>query len=53
MLMLGRAPDSSRSVQRARADDCEYGNKLLDSIKGGEFLYKLSDYQLSDKDSID
>jgi hypothetical protein len=30
---------------------CEYGNELLGSIKGGEFLDELSDCQLLKKDS--
>jgi hypothetical protein len=30
---------------------CEHGNEPLGSIKGGEFLDKLSDYQLLKKDS--
>jgi hypothetical protein len=30
---------------------CEHGNEISDSIKGGEFLDQLSDYQLLKKDS--
>jgi hypothetical protein len=30
---------------------CKLGNKPSDSIKGGEFLDKLSDYELLKKDS--
>jgi hypothetical protein len=30
----------------------EYGNELLGSKKGGEFLNQLSDYQLLQKDVV-
>jgi hypothetical protein len=30
---------------------CEHGNEPSDPIKGGEFLDKLSDYQVLKKDS--
>jgi hypothetical protein len=30
---------------------CEHGNELLGSIKGGEFIDLLSNYQLVKKDS--
>jgi hypothetical protein len=36
--------DSSGSGQGPVAGSCEDGNKLLDSIKGGEFLGQLSKY---------
>jgi hypothetical protein len=33
------------------AGSCEHGDEPSDSIKGGEFLGQLSDYQLLKKDS--
>jgi hypothetical protein len=33
------------------AGSCEHGNEPSGSIKGAEFLYKLSDYQLLKKGS--
>jgi hypothetical protein len=30
---------------------CEHSNEPMDSIKGGEFVDQLSDYQLLKKDS--
>jgi hypothetical protein len=32
------------------AGSCEHGNEPSDSIKGGEFLDNVSDYQLLNKD---
>jgi hypothetical protein len=31
---------------------CEHGNESSDSIKGGEVLVQLNDYQLLKKDSV-
>jgi hypothetical protein len=33
------------------ASYCEHGNEPSDSIKGGKFLNKLSDYEILMKDS--
>jgi hypothetical protein len=33
------------------AGSCEYGNELSGSIRGGEFLDQLCDYQLLKKDT--
>jgi len=33
------------------AYSCEHGNEPSSSVKGGEFLDQLSDYQLLKKDS--
>jgi hypothetical protein len=38
--------DSSGSGEGPLADCCEHGNETSGSIKGGEFLDYLSDYQL-------
>jgi hypothetical protein len=44
--------DSFDSEQVSVANCCEYGNEPTHSIKGGEFIDYLSDYQLLKKDSI-
>jgi hypothetical protein len=40
---------SSGSGQGSAADFCEHGNEPSNSIKGGEFLEKLSDCQFPKK----
>jgi hypothetical protein len=43
--------DASGSGYRPVADSCEHGNEPSGSIKGGNFLEQLSDYQLLKQDS--
>lgn len=31
---------------------CEHGKENSDSVKGGEFLYLLNDYQVLKEDSV-
>jgi hypothetical protein len=52
ILNPGTVLDSSKSAQKKRPSACEYGNTALGSMEGGEFLYKLNAYQLSNKESV-
>jgi len=49
---FGRELDSSGSGWGAVAEFSEHGNKPSGSIKGGEFVDHLSDYQFLKKDSV-
>jgi len=44
--------DSSVSKQGPVAGSCEHDNELSGTIKGGEFLGQLSDYQCLKKVSV-